>query len=248
MPAEGVVYLVGAGPGDPGLITVKGQRLLRQADVVVYDRLVSKQLVNRSREDAERIDVGKSPGGHGPTQGRINRLLVDRARRGKRVVRLKGGDPFLFGRGGEELTFCRESGVECHVVPGISSALAAPASLQIPLTHRDLAHQVVIVSGHSPDLDFSTLASVDTLVVLMGRRRLRSFCDSLVGAGKDETTPAAAVQWATTAEEKGLVAVLKELPTEVERQGLGSPLVIVIGPVVDLAALEPGKRAVAREH
>ena len=158
MSAEGIVYLVGAGPGDPDLITLKGLEVLKKADVIVYDRLINKRLLQRAPVLCELIEAGKTPGGPRTPQRRINQILVDRAHQGKRVVRLKGGDPFVFGRGGEELLYCREAGVRCEVVPGVTSALAGPASLQIPVTHRELAHNLAIVSGHSGELDYATLA------------------------------------------------------------------------------------------
>ena len=235
MATEGIVYLVGAGPGDPELITIRGLKILRQADAIVYDRLVNERLLSHAPTHCELIAAGKTPGGPRTPQRRINRILVNRARQGKTVVRLKGGDPFLFGRGGEELVFCRTAGIRCEVVPGVSSALGGPASLQIPLTHRSMAHNLAIVSGHSDDLDFENLARVDTVVMLMGGAHLSAVLTGLMQAGKKPATPAAAVQWATRAQQRSLVSDLCTLAAGVEREGLEAPMVVVIGDVVELA-------------
>ena len=236
MSVEGMVCLVGAGPGDPDLITVKGLELLKKADVIVYDRLINKRLLLSAPVLCELIEAGKTPGGPRTPQRRINQILVERARQGKRVVRLKGGDPFVFGRGGEELQYCREAGVRCEVIPGITSALAGPASLQIPVTHRGMAHNLAIVSGHSEDLDYAMLAGLDTLIILMGQFQLAAVCRSLVEAGKSPDTPAAAVQWATTERQQSVVADLGSLAEQVERIHLIAPIVVTIGQVVELAA------------
>lgn len=247
MVTEGIVYLVGAGPGDPELITIRGLKILRQADVIVYDRLINERLLSHAPEHCELVAAGKTPGGPSTPQRRINRILVSRARQGKTVVRLKGGDPFLFGRGGEELVFCRTAGVECEVVPGVSSALGGLASLQIPLTHRRMAHNLAIVSGHSADLDFQNLARVDTVVMLMGGARLSAVLTGLMQAGKKPETPAAAVQWATTEQQRSLVSNLRTLAAGVEREGLGAPMVVVIGDVVELAR-DVSREPVTHQH
>ena len=252
MSAEGIVYLVGAGPGDPDLITLKGLEVLKKADVIVYDRLINKRLLQRAPVLCELIEAGKTPGGPRTPQRRINQILVDRAHQGKRVVRLKGGDPFVFGRGGEELLYCREAGVRCEVVPGVTSALAGPASLQIPVTHRDMAHNLAIVSGHSGELDYTLLAGLDTVIILMGRSQLAPVCRSLVEAGKPPDTPAAVVQWATTQRQQSVVADLGSLAEQVARSQLNAPIVVMIGQVVGLAdadaagqsGWQPEKRAV----
>ena len=236
MPAEGMVYLVGAGPGDPDLITVKGLRILEGADVVVYDRLISKRLLLQAPVPCELIEAGKTPGGESrASQRRINQILVDKAREGKTVVRLKGGDPFLFGRGGEELLHCRQSGVRCEVVPGVTTALAGPASLQIPATHREMAHNLAIVSGHSGELDYATLARLDTVIILMGHARLARICRGLIEAGRAPDTPAAVVQWATTRRQQSVVADLGSLAEQVAKSQLQAPIVVTIGQVVELA-------------
>ncbi len=234
MAAEGIVYLVGAGPGDPELMTTRGLKVLKQADVIVYDRLVDKKLLLQAPVQCERVEAGKTPGGPRTPQQSINLMLVTRARAGKTVVRLKGGDPFVFGRGGEEMVFCRDAGVRCEVVPGVSSVLGALASLNVPATHRRISHNLAVVSGHSEDLDFQTLARMDTLVILMAREGLAGTLQGLAEAGKDPQTPAAAVQWATTERERSLTADLGTLAGQVETEGLGAPMVVVVGEVVNL--------------
>lgn len=234
---RGVVYLVGAGPGDPELITVRGLTCVRRAEVVVYDRLVARQLVDRAPASARRIDVGKSPG-HAPwPQSRINALLVAEARRQRRVVRLKGGDPFVFGRGGEECQALAEAGVRFEVVPGVSSAIAAPAYAGIPLTHRHRSSAFAVVTGHAAgdpqQLDWEALARVGTLVVLMGLGELRAIVSRLHALGKPGTTPVAVISRGTAAEQ---VVVRGTLADIAERaNALASPATIVIGPVAALS-------------
>lgn len=235
---SGIVYLVGAGPGDPGLLTLRGAELLRKAEVIVYDRLAPEALLDLAPARAERIDAGKVPGGSRVDQSSINRLLVERARRGLTVVRLKGGDPFVFGRGGEEAMACARAGVPFEVVPGVSAAIAAPAYLGIPLTHRGVASSFAVVTGTgaagaSPDLEGA--ASVDTLVVLMAAGRRPAVCEQLVDAGRSREEPAALVEWATTSRQRSVVSTLRELPREAAEAGLGSPATLVVGPVVALA-------------
>lgn len=241
----GKVSLVGAGPGDPELMTVKGMRLLRAAQVVVYDRLVSTGVLDEAPRDAEKIHVGKRGGHYSFPQEKINRLLVDRAQKGLDVVRLKGGDPFLFGRGGEEVLYLREHGIPCEVVPGVSSALAAPSAAGIPVTQRGVASTLAVVSGHQmkdPEnpVDWSGLASgADTLVVMMPLGSLRSIVGHLIVNGRSFTTPAAVIQAATTPEQKIVVSTLREIASQVERAGLTSPALLVVGEVVRMARPEP---------
>jgi uroporphyrin-III C-methyltransferase len=243
----GAVHLVGGGPGDPGLITSRGLDLLRSADVVVHDRLIGPELLREARTDAELIDVGKGPG-HAPYgQAEINRLLVERARLGRTVVRLKGGDPFVFGRGSEEAAACREAGVPVYVVPGVSSAIAAPAAAGIPVTARGLARSFAVVTaqGAGPggdEVDVSGLAGVDTLVVLMGRASLGAFTARLVAAGRHPATPAACIQSATTPEQRVTRGTLGTIAAAADRDGLENPIVTVIGAVAALgdAELEAG--------
>lgn len=199
---QGRVYLVGAGPGDPDLVTVKGLRALQRADVVAYDRLIPTELLEATRPEAERIYVGKTPDGPSVTQDEINELLVARARRGKTVVRLKGGDPFVFGRGGEEALALASAGVEFEIVPGISSAVAVPAYGGIPVTHRKVASSFAVVTAHQCsdgiDSDWAALAKIDTLVLLMGAASIRSAAGRLILAGRSPEQPAAAIENGTT--------------------------------------------------
>jgi uroporphyrin-III C-methyltransferase len=243
----GTVYLVGAGPGDPGLITARGLELLRQADLVVHDRLIGAELLLETRTGAELVDVGKGRG-HAPlAQEGINHLLVDAAREGRTVVRLKGGDPFVFGRGSEELAACRNSGVLCEVVPGVSSAIAGPAAAGIPVTARGVAHSFAVITGHraSPDggddAELRAFASVDTLVLLMGRERLAGITAQLIVAGRDPATPAACIQSATTAEQRVTLATLGTIAEAADRDGLEAPVVTVIGAVAALAEPRPAQ-------
>lgn len=238
----GTVYLVGAGPGDPELITVRGLKLLRRADVVVHDRLVSRELLNEADRDAEIIDAGKAPGQHRFSQDWINALLVDRAAQGRTVVRLKGGDPFVFGRGFEEVTACADAGIPCVVIPGVSSAIAAPAAAGIPVTSRGVVRSLAIVTaqvaldGSGPQLDYNALVSMDTIVILMGRARLGETCRALIEAGRSPQTPAACIERATTADQRSVRATLGSLEREVDRANLQAPVVTVIGQVATAAS------------
>ena len=230
----GTVYLVGAGPGDPDLITVKGQRLLQEADVVVYDRLVHGDLVREADAEADLYFVGKAPGEHKVMQAEINALLATKARRGHTVVRLKGGDPFVFGRGGEEAHHLRQSGVDFEVVPGISSATGVPAYAGIPVTHRGRSRAFTVVTGHTvamddTALDWDHLVAVDTLVILMGLRRLPEIAENLIEEGRAADTPVAVVASGTTADQQ---AVRGTLDTIAGRLGpLEPPVTIVVGEV-----------------
>jgi uroporphyrin-III C-methyltransferase/precorrin-2 dehydrogenase/sirohydrochlorin ferrochelatase len=236
----GSVALVGGGPGDPELITVRGRRLVAAADVVVVDRLAPRELLADLPEDVEIIDCGKSAHRHNLTQDQINDVLIDRARAGKRVVRLKGGDPFVFGRGGEEVLACIAAGIPVTVVPGVSSALAAPAAAGIPLTHRGLAADFTVVSGHldpgrppEDGMDWDFLANgPSTLVLLMAMDRLDKIANELIHRGRPGQTPAAAVQHATLPGQRVVRAPLAELADAVAAAGLTAPAVVVIGDVV----------------
>jgi len=239
----GVVYLVGAGPGDPGLITAKGLEILRSADVVVYDRLVAPSLVAEAPTGAERVFVGKRPHGGGAdlAQEEINALLVERARRGLTVVRLKGGDPFVFGRGAEECEALHAAGVPFHVVPGVTSAIAVPAAAGIPVTHRRLGSAFAVVTGHECDgvstLDWEALARVPTLVVLMGLSALREITARLLEHGADPDTPAAVIASGTLPAQRTVVGTLATLATRVAEEGLEPPATVVIGEVVRVREL-----------
>jgi len=243
-PLRGAVYLVGAGPGDPELITLRGLKLLERADVVVHDRLIARELLRRVRSDATVIDVGKSRGVQRLSQEEINRLLVDHARRGHCVVRLKGGDPFVFGRGFEELTACREAGVDCMVIPGVSSAVAAPLAAGIPVTLRGVARSFAVLTTETADneetaIDGSTLQGLDTLVFLMGRHRLRQVARDLMAAGRDPHTPVACIERATTPHQRVVTGTLADIAEAADRAGLCAPMVAVVGEVAALTHSAP---------
>ncbi|MFI7081880.1 uroporphyrinogen-III C-methyltransferase [Micromonospora sp. NPDC049903] len=235
----GEVALVGAGPGDAELITLKGWRLLTEADVVVADRLVPGLLLDELRSGVELVDASKIPYGPSRAQEEINQILVDRALAGSFVVRLKGGDPYVFGRGGEELLACAEAGVPVTVVPGVTSSIAAPAAAGVPVTHRGVAHEFTVVSGHvapdSPDslVRWEALAGLrGTLVILMGLKNLPAITATLLAHGRPADTPAAVIQEATTGSERVVRATLGEVAAAVADAGLRPPAVVVLGDVV----------------
>jgi uroporphyrinogen III methyltransferase/synthase len=236
----GTVALVGAGPGDPGLMTVRGLDLLRRAQVVVYDRLVDPRLLDEAPR-ARRIFAGKASGNHALPQERINALLILHARRGGRVVRLKGGDPFVFGRGGEEAEALARARIPFEVVPGVSSAVAVPAYAGIPVTHRGVASSFTVVTGHASasgresKVDWARLArSADTLVVLMGMESLPRITRELIAHGRPATTPVALVRWGTTSAQETVTGTLRDITARAARARLEPPVVIVIGDVVAL--------------
>jgi uroporphyrin-III C-methyltransferase len=234
-----VVWLVGAGPGDPELMTVKALRLLQGADVVVHDRLTPQPILDLAGPDARLIDVGKRKSRHTLPQDGINALLVGLAREGLKVVRLKGGDPFVFGRGGEEMLACREAGVECHVVPGVSAGLAAGAFSGAPLTHRGLAQAVTFVTGHAasggePDLDWASLARANqTVVIYMGLSTAERIAARLIEAGRAPSTPALIVENASLADQRQRLTDLKGLGQTA--RGLDGPAILIIGETAALA-------------
>ena len=236
---SGIVYLVGAGPGDPKLITVRGAEILRLADVVVYDRLAAPELLDLAPPNAERVYVGKEPGRPAMPQERIDVLLVDRARTGAIVVRLKGGDPFVFGRGGEEALACARAGVPFEIVPGVSAAVAAPAAAGIPVTHRGVARSFAVFTAstaHGDGVDLTGVASsADTLVLLMAAGKLEETCRALIAAGRRPDEPAAIVQWATTRDQRQIEGTLDELPALASAASIGPPATLVVGDVVALA-------------
>lgn len=245
--SPGTVVLVGGGPGDPDLITVGGLRAVQQADVIVYDRLAPLAVLDQARPDAEKIDVGKIPRGPQTSQEDINAILIEQARQGRRVVRLKGGDNFLFGRGGEEAIECAQAGVPVQVIPGVSSSIAAPALAGIPVTHRGLSQGVTIVSGHvhpqdpRSDLDWAALAGTHTtLVILMGVKYLPEIVAELVAAGLAAQTPAAIVMNAGSDQMRVWRAPVGEIAEVARREGVAPPAITIIGAV---AALELAQAA-----
>jgi uroporphyrin-III C-methyltransferase len=233
---RGTAYLVGAGPGDPGLLTVRALELIRRADVVLYDHLVSEEILSECRHQCRLVPVGKIGHGVQVDQAVIERQLISFARRNLRVVRLKGGDPLLFGRGAEEATALRLANVPFEIVPGVSSALAAPAYAGIPLTARGVSASVAIVSGHCARSGQTPMAlpPADTLVILMGVANARTICDRLFAAGRAADTPAAAIEWGTTDRQRVAVGTLSTLPDLIAREAIGAPAVIVIGETVRL--------------
>jgi len=237
----GHVALVGAGPGDPDLLTIRAARLIGQAEVVFVDRLVGKGVIELISPAAEIVYVGKSKGEHSVPQGEIHRRMIEAAKAGRRVVRLKGGDPFIFGRGGEELEALRAAGVEVEIVPGISSALGCAAAAQVPLTHRDMAQAVTFVTGHAalgqePDLDWQALARANqTVVVFMGVGTAGTIAARLIAAGRDPATPVAVIENGTRANEISAFGSLGDVADVIYSAGINGPALLVIGEVVALA-------------
>ncbi len=241
MEKKGFVYLVGAGPGDPGLFTIKGKELLEQAEVVIYDRLVSPEIIAWANPQAELIYVGKQSSRHTLSQDEINALLADQAAQGKRVVRLKGGDPFVFGRGGEEALFVKERGIEFAVVPGISSAIAVPAYAGIPVTHRDATSSFAVITGHEkPGKEVSSInweqisTGIGTLVFLMGVENLEYIVENLLKNGREPHTPVALIRRGTMPDQEVVSGQLDNIVTRVREAGLNPPAIIIVGETVDL--------------
>ena len=237
----GKVYIVGAGPGDPELITVKAARLIGGADVILYDRLVSEETLSFAREGCELIYVGKHPGEPSTPQERINEMLVERAREGGSVVRLKGGDPFLFGRGGEEAQVLSSEGIPYEIVPGITSAISVPAYAGIPVTQRHVASSVAFITGHEAStkkkgtVEWEMIAkSIDTLVVMMGVGNLGNIASRLSTGGRDPETPVALIEKGTTKDQKTITGTLETIAEIARVQGVKPPAIIIIGKVVNL--------------
>lgn len=234
----GSVALVGGGPGDPGLVSVRGRRLLAEADVVVVDRLGPRGLLAELGEDVEVVDVGKTPGHHPVPQSEINRILVHHALVGRRVVRLKGGDPYVFGRGGEELDACREHGIPVEVVPGVTSAVSVPAAAGIPVTHRGLSRGFTVLTGHE-DVGKVPAASDHTVVLLMGVSRLAETADALVAQGRSPQTPVAVVEDGYGPRQRTTVGTLATIADRAREAGVRPPAVTVVGDVVTLSPAWP---------
>lgn len=245
----GKVYLVGAGPGDPGLMTLKGKALLECADVVVYDALVSLPVLAMINPQAEQINAGKRKGMHSLFQEDISQLLIQKAQEAAVVVRLKGGDPFIFGRGGEEMEALLQAGVAVEVVPGITSGIAAPAYAGIPLTHRDHSSSVTFVTGHEgvgkyrPAVNWHAIAhGSETIVIYMGIHNLPAIVDQLLQAGLNAQTPVALVRWGTRPEQEELRGKLETIVQQVEETQFEAPAIVVIGSVVNLHEILAGCR------
>ena len=255
---KGKVYLIGAGPGDPGLITLKGIQCLKRADVVIYDHLVSEEILAYAQTSVRMIYAGKEGGKHTLTQDQINHALVEEAEKGLIVARLKGGDPFIFGRGGEEVEILAGKGIPFEIVPGVTSAIAVPAYAGIPLTHRSHSSTVAFITGHEDPtkeeshIDWKSLAGIETLVFLMGVKNLPNITSSLIAAGKSPETPAALIRWGTTAEQETLVGTLADLAQLAKTRGFKPPSILVVGSgrfpappfelVRDKTAFRPGHR------
>jgi uroporphyrinogen III methyltransferase / synthase len=229
------VYLVGAGPGDPGLITVKGRKILERADSILYDHLASERLLDLAPAHAERVYVGKKRAVHEATQEEITAMLIERARRGETVVRLKGGDPFIFGRGGEEVEALTAAGIPFEIVPGVTTPLGMAAYSGVPLTHREHTSAVTFVSGHSVEaIDWSKVGASETIVLFMGIVNFPAIARELIKHGRSPKTPAMAVRWATRPDQQTIVGTLEDLPARIEKTGMKPPATIVIGEVVAL--------------
>ena len=239
--AMGKVYLVGGGPGDPGLMTLKGKTLLECADVVIYDALISEQILAMINPIAEKIDAGKRMGRHSLLQEETTNLLIEKAQNNAIVVRLKGGDPFIFGRGGEEMEDLIKAGVSVEIVPGVTSGIAAPAYAGIPLTHRNYSSSVTFVTGHEmsgkyrPSVNWETMAkSAETIVIYMGIHNLGNIIPELLKGGLNIDTPIALVRWGTRPEQQELIGTLGDIIEKIEKSGFSAPAIAVIGKVVNL--------------
>ncbi|EAW34448.1 uroporphyrinogen-III C-methyltransferase [Lyngbya sp. PCC 8106] len=242
----GKVYLVGAGPGDPGLFTLKGKGLLQCADVVVYDALVSSPILNMINPEAEKIHAGKRRGRHSKKQDEITQILIEKAKTHAIIVRLKGGDPFVFGRGGEEMEDLVKMGISVEVVPGVTSGIAAPAYAGIPLTHRNYSSSVTFVTGHEaagkyrPEVNWKAIAQgSETLVIYMGVHNLAYITSELIAAGRSPETPIALIRWGTRPEQEELIGQLDTIVQQVEDTGFEAPAIAIIGGVVHLQEILP---------
>jgi uroporphyrinogen III methyltransferase/synthase len=233
----GKVYIVGAGPGDPGLLTLRAVELLRRADVILYDYLCGEAFLAYKKEGAECLYIGKRGHQHYTPQDKINLLLLEKARQHRAVVRLKGGDPFVFGRGGEEAEFLQEHGVSFEVVPGVTSSIAAPAYAGIPVTHRDFSSSVAIVTGHrqsGKEEERIPVPDTDTIVYLMGVTNISNITGALIESGRSPRTPVAIIRWGTRPQQRTVVGNLGDIAELAERERINPPAVIVVGEVVRL--------------
>ena len=236
----GKVYIIGAGPGDPGLITIRGMECLKRADVIVYDYLVGRDILDHARKDARLIYVGKKGGNHSVSQDNLNRILVEEASEGNIVVRLKGGDPFIFGRGGEEALVLSEANIPFEIIPGVTSAIAVPAYGGIPLTHRNYTSTVAFVTGHEDptkdesNIDWKSISAIGTVVFLMGVKNLGHIVKNLIGSGKDPDTPAALIRWGTTPDQETLTGTLRNIVETAKERNFSPPAIFVVGDVVNL--------------
>jgi uroporphyrin-III C-methyltransferase len=231
----GKVYIVGAGPGDPELLTIKGLRCIQEADVILYDRLVNPDLLSESKPGSKLIFCGKEPGCHSLNQNVINKMIVQYAKNGNIVTRLKGGDPFIYGRGAEEAKMLKQHGIEFEIIPGITSGIAAPAYAGIPLTHRKYASSVVFVTGHlykEKELHWDHISHIDTIVIYMGVARLQYIQQMLMENGRSPETPVAVIYKGTTCRQKTAICVLKNVAETIERENIQNPSIIVIGDIV----------------
>ena len=240
---KGKVYIIGAGPGDPGLFTIKGLRCLKEADVIIYDHLVNEEIIHQAKESARLIYAGKKGGDHTLSQDEINRLLLEEARQGNIVARVKGGDPFIFGRGGEEAEILAQAGIPFEIVPGVTSAAAVPAYAGIPLTHRGHTSTVAFVTGHEDttkeesDIDWKCVAGIGTVVFLMGVKNLGRITANLMVHGKPVDTPAALIRWGTTEDQETLTATISDIARKAEEKQFSPPAILVVGGVVDLRSV-----------
>ncbi|MDF1509448.1 uroporphyrinogen-III C-methyltransferase [Robertmurraya sp. DFI.2.37] len=237
---SGYVYIVGAGPGDPKLLTIRGLECLQIADVILYDRLVNPQLLTHAKASAELIYCGKEPGKHRLIQEEIHRILIEQAKLGKQVVRLKGGDPFVFGRGAEEAAILREENIPYEVVPGITAGIAAPAYAGIPVTHRDHGASYAIVTGHGRAekgedfLNWSALAQIDTVAFYMSIGNIAHIANSLIHYGKNEKTPVAVIEWGTTEKQRTITGTLATIAEDIRKHDISNPSLVLVGDVVQL--------------
>lgn len=234
---KGKVYIVGAGPGDLELITLKGKRAIEEADVLLYDRLINRELLDFAKKEAKLIYCGKQPKYHHLQQSSINQLLVHYAKQGKVVTRVKGGDPFIYGRGGEEASALTRHGIPFEIVPGVSAGIAAPAYAGIPVTHRGLASSFAVLSGHSQSLEtlpWEHYVTIDTLIFYMGVQNLDRIVEALLSHGKAESTPVAIIEWGTTSKQKTVFGSLKTICQKARLYCIANPAIIILGEVVDL--------------